>query len=381
MKDQSVEAKIEGNNNIYKNILLNKSNITGLLWDSNASKKEKENNKTFNSLKSNDISLNKKNTDDANYYNSLSKKEKIRYVLKLLKNPMPKEPFDFLAVKRKKYTLSYLIHKFDQVENSSLYENNFLCKTPYPLLYCISNRKLGNNSSSLIARILWQDKRKLERKYDNVLQKSHYTKLFKSSISNLLKDSENMPKYPLKDITNTNNDNEKTDKNNINKNVVEVSTITNTDSFPFLNKYIKSKVNNYNFGFITRSESTKNFPTSSDFLGKKKIENNTLTNKIKRWSSTYNINFNEQMRIQRNFPKIKYNIISFKNRTVNLDNHKNNRKNINIINERKKKIIDNFLLGKRHNISEQKINEIIFDISHLKFNNQLKPFSSRLKDL
>ena len=380
MKDQSVEVR-EGNeinNNIYNKLLSNKANITGISFERHYSKKE---NKKINLP--NDISLlspnNKTNINYiSSYYNSLNNKEKLKYILKLLKNPIKKEPFDFLAVKRKKFTLGYLIRQFDKNENSSHFEENVMCKNPYPLLNCISNRKLGNNSTNFLAKILWQDKSKLTPRQANIIRKSYYTKIFNTDISNLLKNKIRSKTNLKKTIKQKNNIN--------NNNKVDIGTFTDSENFPFLNKYIKSKVNNfnynYNYGYLERCESSKSNPTSIDFTYQKNNQLYLHNHKMKKWNSTYNLKHKGHTAlglIKRK--KMQYSLISIKNRTVSLENHRNNRKNITIINDRKNKLLEKYFYGKRHNKSDNKLNDIIYDISHLKFNNQLKPFSTKLEEL
>ncbi len=386
MKDKSVEANIENNlihNNFSeKQLFLNNSNITGISWEMRFIKKEKENSKINNLIDSNILSsFDKKNIIESHFYKSLKEKDKIKFIQKIIKNSIHKEPFDFLAVKRKRYSLGYLIRQFDLTEKSKSFEENNICKTPYPLLYCISNRKLGNNSSNLMAKILSQDNRKLSKKQENVIKNSHYSKIFNTDISKLIK-HKIRSKSSIKNFSryiHMNNNNNINNTNNTNSNITNIS---NNDNFPFLNKYIKSKVNTYNYEYLQRNNN--NYPNSMEFFSRRKFNKNNLKKNIKRWNSTYAMGINGSDNIiERNIKSknLQNNIDTFKNKTVSLNNHRNNIRNKSIINERRNKIIDEFIIRKRNNKSDPRINEIIKDISHLKFNNQLKPFNTRINEL
>ena len=176
-----------------------------------------------------------------------------------------------------------------------------------------------------------------------------------------------------------NNNNNINNTNNTNSNITNIS---NNDNFPFLNKYIKSKVNTYNYEYLQRNNN--NYPNSMEFFSRRKFNKNNLKKNIKRWNSTYAMGINGSDNIiERNIKSknLQNNIDTFKNKTVSLNNHRNNIRNKSIINERRNKIIDEFIIRKRNNKSDPRINEIIKDISHLKFNNQLKPFNTRINEL
>ena len=190
MKDKSVEANIDLNftgNYKEKKILINYSNITGLSSEKLLKKKEVEKNKN-NTISSNiNFSVIKNNSIKKNLYQSLPKKEKIKYIHRIIKNSNHKDSFDFLAVKRRTYSLGYLIRQFDVGEKSKSFEENNICKMPYPLLYCISNRKLENNSSNLLAKILRSENKNLSKQQENEIKNSIYSKLFNTDLSKLIK--------------------------------------------------------------------------------------------------------------------------------------------------------------------------------------------------
>ena len=374
MKDQSVEANIANidkdfiNNYKDKQLSLNNSNITGLQWESHFIKKEKEINKNNLGQSDLDSSNEKNNTAKSSIYQTLSKKEKIKFIQNLVKNSMEKEPFDFLAVKRKTYSLGYLIRQFDIAEKSKSFEENNICKIPYPLLYCISNRKVGNNSSNLLAKILTSENKNLSKNQEIFIKKSVYTKIFNSNLSDLIR-----TKF-------RNRSSLKTNSNLSSSNLSNLSNISKQGKFPFLNKYIKSKVENYNYSIIDKNK-INNFPTSIGFFSKQKHKKLNLKTNMKKWNSTFCVNVdrrgNDNNKKYKNKQFKNNNIENFKNRTVCLNNHKSNIINSSFINEKNNKIIEDIYYRKRKNRSEQRLIEIIKDVSHLKFNNQIMPFFNR----
>ena len=268
------------------------SNITGLSLKMAFPKKEKENRKLFKLKKSNSLFhkiKNNNNNNESALYQSLPKKGKIKYIQKLIKNSILNEPFDCLAVKRKKYSLSYLIRQFNNTEKSKSYEKNIF-KSPYPLLYCISNRKVGNDSSNLLNKILTSENKHLSKKQEKEIKTSVYSKIFNKDISDIIK-NKIRSKTTLKNIVNKKN----------NHNTSKLS-IFKDKHFPFLNKYIKNKVNNYKCGLWKRNNIFKYLTSSGFFSGRAK--------NMKRWNSS--------------FFKNNDSIENFKNKTVCLENHNNN---------------------------------------------------------
>ena len=380
MKDKSVEANIENNsitkNNFFESKLFqNNSNITGITIENNYIKKKKEFNKIKNLKSSNNkinnikksISPNKNfKKTELSYYQSLTNKDKVKFIQNLINNSNTKEPFDFLAVKRKRYSLSYLIHQFDVSEKSKSFEENNICKRPYPLLYCISNRKIGNDSSNLMTKILSSENKTLSKKQENFIKNSIYSKIFSMDISDLIQNnirSKNTLKFFSRIMKN------------------RKSKISNKN-LPFLNKYIKSKVINYKYKILNRNNSNNGLNSSSGFFSE---ENQIkLTKNLKRWNSTFYMNINGKANLIDKDKKndiFKNNVESFKNRTVCLNSHKNNKINSMIINERNNKIIDETFFRKRKKKHDPRFNGIIKDISHLRFNSQIMPFKSRLKEI
>ena len=368
MKEKSIEANNNNNfNDKEAKIFTNTSNITGLPLEVHFYTKIKD--KVLDKLSP----LERKNNIESNIYQSLSKKEKIKYIRTIINNCSKlKEPFDCLAVKRKKYSLSYLIHQFDLIEQSKSFEENKICKSPYPLIYCISNRKVGNDKSNLLAKILTSEKRQLSKKQENVIKYSSFSKMFNTDISNLIKtrrSKSTLSKFPNK-------------KNNNNK--YSLSKIYSYKKFPFLNKYIKSRVNNYKYGFFNRNYNNSHFSNSVGFLSESKNRKLNIKKNIKKWNSTFSMNINgKENRASNNIKnrQLKNIVESFINKKVCLYNHKNNIINNTIIKERRNKILDEIFYRKLNNKSDPRINEIIKDASHLKFNNKIIPFNSKIKEL
>ena len=194
VKDKSIEANISKDmNNIYKErkILLSSLNITGLSYENtlfknkNQKQEEEDNQKQKQKYNSHLKYLNIDSSYSQNIiskskstlYQSLPKNEKIKYIQqKLMKNSTEKDPFDSLAVKRKSYSLGFLIHQYDIEEKSKCIEENKIFKVPYPLIYCISNRKVGNNSPNLLEKIITTENRKLSKKQEIEIKNSKYSK-------------------------------------------------------------------------------------------------------------------------------------------------------------------------------------------------------------
>ena len=90
MQDKSIEVNFDSdifpNNYDVKNLSLINSNITGFSWKKIFNKKEKgkENNKIYNLKSLSDISLKTQNNFfKLPIYQSLSKKEKLKYIKKI----------------------------------------------------------------------------------------------------------------------------------------------------------------------------------------------------------------------------------------------------------------------------------------------------------
>ena len=333
-------------NNINDKITFtNTSNITGIFLPKfNNSAKNK------NLVRSNSISLNDNNLvkTDTNFYRFLPSKEKIKYINKLITNSIKKDNFDYMALKRKKFTLSELIHQFDISDKSKKFEENKICKIPYPLLYCVSNRKLENNSSNLLTKILTKENNALSKKQELIIKYSQFSKTFNTDISKLISN----------EITN------------------KSKTPKSQGNFIILNKYLKQKFDNIYFNNIIINN---NKYINSKSNTPKWIKINIKKN-IKRWSSTYlNKTLKKNKKIQNE--EFKNVFEPFKNKSVNLLNHNNNTKNIRMIQDRLNNIMEEKFIRNNKIKTDPKVNKIIKDITHLRFNNQLMAFTEKITDV
>ena len=356
-----MEDKSVGTNNT-KNTFINyyeegiffphKSNITGLSEIHLSHNNLKENNKSNNLI---NLSPIKKKSSK---YSLLSGKEKINYIKKLIDNLSDNHPYDSLAVKRKKYTLGYLIRQFDLGEKSKNFEENDICKIPYPLLHVISNRKLGNNSSNLMAKILSLKGKKLSKKEEKEIKNSKYSKIFNSTFSQLVRKN-----FKNKSNLDKNINILKNNKSNLRNNLINSSRNRN---LPFINKYIKNKYISDNK--IPNKDNLFKSQTSIDFYRRSKEK---LKSNYSLYITNLKGNFLNNKNSKRKKDKFRNKVETFKNRTVCLISHKNNMKNNSFINERLNKMLDEYFSIKRKVKYDPKINELIRDISHLKFNNQI----------
>ena len=344
MKSKSAGENISYNNidnHNANNIFLNNSNITGFSSEKYYLKREKKGNN------------NKNNIAKSVIYKTLPKNAKIEYIHKLIKKPISKEPFDFLAVKRKKSSIINLIHQFDDsTQKSNIYEKNNIS-----FLYSISNRKLVNNSSNLLLKILETKDKKLTKKEEKIIKNSSYSKIFSTEISELINNkNQNKNKTRSKSCLRKNNNHLNNDNYSQSKN------------FPFLNKFIKSKFNNYMNDVFNRNNYINSYHTSIGFF---KNPNNQ-----DRCNSAYSVKYDEK---EKNENKKRINIIkNIKNKKMSLYNYKSNVINNSIINERNNRVLREIFYRKRKNKSDQRFNEVIKGISNLKYNNQILPFYNRI---
>ena len=180
-------------------------------------------------------------------------------------------------------------------------------------MYCISKRKVGNDSSNSLAKILASDNNQISKDQEKAIKNSIYTKIFNSDISDLMKNK----------LKNKKNANLKTLSNNLYNNFPNFSKISNGKKFPFLNKYIKTKVKNYKYRLFNRNSIDKY--STLGFFSEKRRRNSSK--KMNKWNSTFSLNINNN-----EGNSSTNNIESFKNKTVYLQNHKNNFINYSIIN-------------------------------------------------
>jgi len=327
-----------------KNSFSNNSNITGIFLPKfNRTAIEK------NLNRSNSLNLSKNNygKTDVNFYKKLKEEEKIKYINNLISNSLEKDSFDYMALKRKKFTTSDLLNQFDNTNKPKKLEENKICKIPYPLLCCISNRKCENNSSNLLRKILTKENKILSKNQELTIKYSEYSKIFNTDISKLIEDykqkSSNTPKIG---------------KNNL----------------PILNKYLKQKFSNF---YFRESYNNKYMKSTS---GTKKWTKINIRKNMRRWNSTKtgkNIKKNKKVKEH----EFKNECETFNNKSVNLFNHNNNMKNMKIIQDRLNNIMEEKLIRNKKVKIDPSVNKIIKDISHLRFNNQIMPVSRKINEL
>ena len=106
------------------------------------------------------------------------KEQKLSFIKNLIKKPKDK-PYDGYASFRKKPTINFLLKKFEIKENFKIFEENKLCKIPYPLIKFISNRKSPNQSKELITDILSAELNDLSASQKNDIKYKNYKKPIK----------------------------------------------------------------------------------------------------------------------------------------------------------------------------------------------------------
>ena len=278
-----------------------------------------------------------------NFYSTLKHEEKINYINNIIKNSYKKDSFDFMALKRKKICIKELIHQFS--DKSKKIEKNKIYRIPYPLLYCLTNRKVENNSSNLLTRILTRENINLSKKQELTIKYSQYSKMFNSDLSKLVNDYEiSTSKTP------------KISRNN----------------FPILNKYLKQQFNNIYFRNINGKNNFAKSVYDSPIWTKIKIENKNKERNSSDYMKIYTKNRKNENE------DFKNTIETPKNKSMNLFNHNNNMKNIKIVYERFNNCLDEKLMGKYTSKIDSNINNIIKDVSHLKFNKNIMAFSDKI---
>lgn len=299
----------------------NSSNITGL------------------SKKYNEEEIDKKKQPIKNL-KSLKKKfyiynirDKVDSIKDLLNKPTEKLPYDGFAIQGNKFTTESLLQKSCEKEKISIFERNKLCKNNYPLIKFLSNRKTKNNSKKLLIEILSNDYGELTKAQENIIKYEKYkSKTEKQSIK----------EYILKDKS----------QNKL---------------FKENEHYLNNKLNNY-YNFLKNKEikdklySTQKNHKNTEYTNfKSKMISKSLKKAI-----YYINNRPETQRIYTN--------LGF-GETVRLDNHAASIKNNEIL-------LNRFIRKKYLNLKREGPdfinNEIINDISKLKFHNKIMPLNTKV---
>ena len=160
-----LKPKLLLNNSNEKFLFSNNSNITGISFPkflhTTQHKALMRSNSYSNNINHTNMKNNKYRKTEINFYSSLKGEEKLDYINKLISNSLKKDSFDYMALKRKKFSLIELINQTNISEKMKKFEDNKICKIPYPLIYCITNRKFENNSSNLLTKILTKENNNL----------------------------------------------------------------------------------------------------------------------------------------------------------------------------------------------------------------------------
>ena len=316
----SFKIKIKDNiNELFKT----SSNITGLSKITNEYNIEPMR-KNSNSIDQNSNTKILKNKIINNEMN-----DKIELIKNMIKNHSIKQPYDGYAIKSKKFTIEYLLQKSIEKENKAIFEKNNLCKTNYPLIKFLSNRKMKNRTKKLLLQMLNTEYGELTKEERNTIKYESYKRKFVNDINinkNTLTKKHSQKNLRIPKL--------KQDKNHFN--------LKRNDLYSFFkNHKIKEKIN----------------LTHNNFW------NFNLKNKI------YDNNINDLMIYNNNRPETEraYPNLGF-GETVKLDYHEAIKKNNNILLNR---IIRKKYMNPKGNETNYINNEIINDISKLKSNRKI----------
>ena len=323
----SFKIKIKDNiNELFKT----SSNITGLSKITNEYNIEPMR-KNSNSIDQNSNTKILKNKIINNEMN-----DKIELIKNMIKNHSIKQPYDGYAIKSKKFTIEYLLQKSIEKENKAIFEKNNLCKTNYPLIKFLSNRKMKNRTKKLLLQMLNTEYGELTKEERNTIKYESYKRKFVNDINinkNTLTKKHSQKNLRIPKL--------KQDKNHFN--------LKRNDLYSFFkNHKIKEKIN----------------LTHNNFW------NFNLKNKI------YDNNINDLMIYNNNRPETEraYPNLGF-GETVKLDYHEAIKKNNNILLNR---IIRKKYMNPKGNETNYINNEIINDISKLKSNNKIMHLNTNM---
>ena len=167
-------SKSANKNDFFKKI--NPYNITGINDYENQNKSQNKTN--LLPLFSNSIISNKLPSLPNEDFSQSIKDQKLSFIKNLIKKPKDR-PYDGYASFRKKPTINFLLKKFEIKEDFKIFEENKLCKIPYPLIKFISNRKSPNQSKELITDILSAELNDLSASQKNDIKYKNYKKPIK----------------------------------------------------------------------------------------------------------------------------------------------------------------------------------------------------------
>ena len=197
------------------------------------------------------------NNSQTNFEKSAEKK-RMEHIKKLLDISTNNYTYDGYAVKRKKYSFYELIGKVGVKENRKSIENNHLFKIPFPLLQFLSNRKIYNNSSSLIINLLNNDISKLLKEQIRIISESHDDNIFINKSLNENNLNRTHKYFSLKNkkknkLFNINKNRELFHFTRINKHTIpETNKTRNRNNLNLFNRYMKDCVINNNLNINKR---------------------------------------------------------------------------------------------------------------------------------
>ena len=316
----SFKIKIKDNiNELFKT----SSNITGLSKITNEYNIEPMR-KNSNSIDQNSNTKILKNKIINNEMN-----DKIELIKNMIKNHSIKQPYDGYAIKSKKFTIEYLLQKSIEKENKAIFEKNNLCKTNYPLIKFLSNRKMKNRTKKLLLQMLNTEYGELTKEERNTIKYESYKRKFVNDINinkNTLTKKHSQKNLRIPKL--------KQDKNHFNLKRNDLNSF-------FKNHKIKEKINLTHNNFWNFSLKNKNFDNNiNDFM-------------------IYN---NNRPETERAYPNLGL------GETVKLDNHEAIKRNNNILLNR---IIRKKYMSPKGNETDYINNKIINDISKLKSNKKI----------
>ena len=316
----SFKIKIEDNmNKLFKT----SSNITGLskITSENNIKPLRKNSNTFDPNSNTKILKNKIINIEMN--------DKIELIKNMIKNNSIKQPYDGYAIKRKKFTIEYLLQKSIEKENKAIFEKNNLCKANYPLIKFLSNRRMKNRTKKFLLQMLNTDYGELTKEEKNTIKYESYKRKYVND--NKINKNILTKKYSQKNLRIPKL---KQDKNHFN--------LKRNDLYSFFkNHKIKEKINLTHNNFWNFSLKNKNFDNNiNDFM-------------------IYN---NNRPETERAYPNLGF------GETVKLDNHEAIKRNNNILLNR---IIRKKYMSPKGNETDYINNKIINDISKLKSNRKI----------
>lgn len=314
------------------------SNITGLPRISNVFDIEpiKKSSTLINKININKTPKNKNINFD--------KKEKINLVIRLMEEPLTKLPFDGFAILSKKYTTEYLLHKSCEKEQKAIFEKNKLFKNNFPLIEILSNRKMKNKNKKMLIQMLTTGYGELTESQKQAIK----SEIYKSRL--------NKKNFNKKENIFSRKNSQKNSQKSL-----KITKLNQNKDFFTPNR---NDINNY----ISINKNTKTL-TQSNFFNNKVLNNNRILGKsLKEFKERKN-NRSETEGIYLNLGL---------GETVRLYNHKANRKNNDILLER---FIRKTFLNNKNNEKDFIKNEIINDISKLKFKNRIMPLNTQIVNI